>query len=493
MIGFSDLLFRTELNDVQRKYMELVNKSANSLLSLLNDILDFSKIEAGKFELHIESVDVIELVREATEIIRFQADDKKIDIRISIAENTPRFVNVDSNRLRQILINLLSNAIKFTQVGEIEITLEANSQAAESHKTRFLFSVRDTGIGISEANREKIFEAFSQEDSSTSRKYGGTGLGLAISNRLLGLMDSKLELESELGKGSRFYFTLDILIVESEKMESEKVANSIEAKNTEEIKMREDKSLSQKALKILIVDDVETNLLLAFAVLKRLLPNGIVLQATNGIEAIEKFKQEKVDLILMDIQMPEMDGFEATIEIRKLETGFRTPIIALTAGTVKNDIENCFLAGMDDYASKPIVMNTIVTVLKKWIDVIDSNEESIRMNFENIDSVFHFNFKEFKNKFEFHDETLLKILETVNDSLYQSMNQLKENLKNQDIDSIHLTAHKIKGSALTIGNSELVTLCTRLETEKKFDGNIFGKLIQKIEIDKIIETIQKNT
>jgi PAS domain S-box-containing protein len=493
VIGFSDLLLRTELNDAQRKYMELVNKSANSLLFLLNDILDFSKIEAGKLELHIEKVNIFELIEDTAEIIRFQSDEKKIHIRISVEPNTPRFVYVDSVRLRQILINLLGNAIKFTKKGEIEIKLEANSETVQSEKTRFLFSVRDTGIGISNENRLKIFEAFSQEDSSTSRKYGGTGLGLAISNRLLELMDSKLELESELGKGSRFYFTLDVPIANSDNLESKELNHDIKIDIAQDKKVPEDRFVSKKELKILIVDDVETNLLLANAIFSRLLPNGIVIQATNGMEAIERFKEEKVDLIFMDIQMPEMNGFEATIEIRKLEVGYRTPIIALTAGTVKDDIENCFLAGMDDYASKPIVMNTIEKVFNKWVGVIGNNDKAIRMNLKNNDSVSHFNFKEFKNRFEFNDETLMKILKTVDESLNESMNQIKENFKNQDIDSIHLVAHKIKGSALTVGNTELTNLSIAIKKEKKIDQALFVNLIQAMEkeINQIRKTISK--
>jgi PAS domain S-box-containing protein len=352
VIGFTDLLMRTKLNETQSRYMGIVSKSANSLLDLVNDILDFSKIEAGKLKLNIENVD----------IIKFKAEEKNIKVNLNISSNVPRIIFADPIRLRQILINLLGNSIKFTKEGVIEIKVEVEPATTTARlykalsdalsndlpEVQLLFSVIDTGIGISKENQKKIFEAFSQEDSSTTRKYGGTGLGLTISNKLLALMGTKLELESEKGKGSRFYFSLTAK-VEGDKMK----------KMEQNILTQEDSKVMKKAnvskqVKVLVVDDDEINLFLARSILGLLIPSGNIIEATNGHEAIEKFKKEKPDIIFMDVQMPQMNGYMAAIEIRKIEGEKKIPIIALTAGTVKEEIEKCFQSGMDDYASKPV-------------------------------------------------------------------------------------------------------------------------------------------
>jgi PAS domain S-box-containing protein len=371
VIGFIDLLMNTKLSETQSKYMGIVFQSANSLLDLLNDILDFSKIESGKLELNIEKVNLIELVEQASGIIKFKVMEKKLELLVFISTDVPRHIFADPIRLKQILINLIGNAIKFTQEGKIEIKVagvheppfepsyKALSESAPS-EVRLLFSVTDTGIGISIENQNKIFEAFSQEDSSTTRKYGGTGLGLTISNKLLALMGSKLELESDQGKGSKFFFILAVKVVVDE------IKNDDLLTLTQDDSKVNNQSLSLKQVKILIVDDVDINLFLGFTILSQILPNGIILQANNGNQAIEQFQKEKPDIIFMDVQMPEMNGYEAAIEIRKLENGERVPIIALTAGTVKEEIDKCFEAGMDDYASKPIVKDGFEKLLYKW-------------------------------------------------------------------------------------------------------------------------------
>ena len=499
IIGFTDLLMKTNLNDTQFEYMGIVFQSANSLLDLLNDILDFSKIESGKFELNIEKLDIFELIEQTADVIRYKAIEKNIKVILNIAKDTPRFIYSDPIRMRQILINLLGNAVKFTNAGEIEIQIETIRANELENKRIFVFSVRDTGIGISIENQEKIFQAFSQADSSTTRKYGGAGLGLTISNKLLELMDSKLELESTFGKGSRFYFKIEtltnelevpkheglkhinnILIVDDDptsqmilkemlllkNINSEITTNGIDTlekikiknydviiidynlpdmewlnviriikdyygesktqtiiflhdsseiekihkepnildtnlKVLKPIKMddlfstlnkinikkldppqeayqnlpqdlienREILPFESKKIKILIVDDDEINIYLTKSIISQVYADGILLEASNGKEAVDIFQKEKPDIIFMDIQMPEMNGYEATKEIRKLETISRIPIIALTAGTVKGSNDLCFDAGMDDYACKPIKRDILETILNKWIKI----------------------------------------------------------------------------------------------------------------------------
>ncbi len=372
IIGFTDLLMKTPLNETQANYLRIVNQSGIALLDLLNDILDFSKIEADKLELNIERVDIFELARQATDIIKYKASEKKLNVSLDISPNVPRFILTDPVRLRQILINLLGNAVKFTKEGEIEIKIVSGMREPSSEKAILEFTIRDTGIGISKENQKKIFEAFSQEDSSITRKYGGTGLGLNISNKLLALMNSRLELESEYGKGSKFYFTLtatigreneqekNLSIAESYKGNMEIQAGPIHRAGT-------DRSWLLNKIKVLIVDDDEVNMILAHTLLEQMLPNGIILESKNGREAVQIFQMEKPDIIFMDVQMYDMDGYTATNEIRKIEVDSRIPIIALTAGTVKEEIEMCFEAGMDDYASKPITKATFEYLLFKWL------------------------------------------------------------------------------------------------------------------------------
>lgn len=360
VIGFTDLLMKTEMNDYQKLYMKTISQSANSLLEVINDILDFSKIEAGKLELNPEEVDIVEISKQVIEMIQFRAEEKKIKILFNYSPSIPKHLILDRLRLRQILINLLSNAVKFTQAGEVELKLELIE--SNSEKVKILFSVRDTGIGIASKNHNKIFEAFSQEDGSTTRKYGGSGLGLSICIRLLHLMRSNLEFESNPGYGSKFYFTLEL--------------DQVDPKNQLQKESYLNKNIAQKepsfanddrVFKILVVDDDSINLFLAKTILNSILKNPSILEAANGKEAIELFQKQSPDLILMDIQMPEMDGHEATIKIRNLEVEKRIPIIALTAGTRQGDKEKCLEIGMDDYISKPIVRSTIEKVIQKWL------------------------------------------------------------------------------------------------------------------------------
>jgi PAS domain S-box-containing protein len=209
IIGFSDLLAKTELTQAQIKYASIISQSGNSLLKIIDDILDFSKIEAKKFELSMDKISLRELCGQVTDVIKFQANKKGLEVSLTLAPDSPQIIWADETRLRQVLVNLLANAVKFTHLGEVKLKIETLKSPLDD-ETRLRFSVLDTGIGIDPKNQQKIFEAFVQEDLSNTKKYGGTGLGLTISNELLALMGTKLELKSELGKGSLFYFDLTI-------------------------------------------------------------------------------------------------------------------------------------------------------------------------------------------------------------------------------------------------------------------------------------------
>lgn len=366
IIGFTDLLMNTKLEDFQKQYMTTINQSANSLMEVISDILDFSKIESGKLELHIEEHSIIDLCNRVIELIKYESETKKIELKLNINKEVPDSLLIDYIRLKQVLINLLSNASKFTEKGSVELNVSVIEFKPKSCKLRFY--VKDTGIGIKKVNQQKIFEAFSQEDSSTTKKFGGTGLGLTISNQLLYLMNSKLQLESEFGKGSTFFFDVTFNIPKI-------VTNSnIEEKHNTIIKTDETllkQNFENKNLQVLIIEDNKINMLLAKTLIKQIVPNSTIYEAFNGQEGVEKYKEIHPDIIFMDIQMPIMDGYEATQEIRKLEaSNNHIPIIALTAGTILGEKERCITSGMNDYASKPFVKDTIEKIISKWISIV---------------------------------------------------------------------------------------------------------------------------
>ncbi len=362
VIGFSDLLMQSNLTETQMEYMNTVNTSAKTLLDVVNDILDFSKIEAGKLELDIDNFKIKLLSNQVIEAIKYQTIQKKLELNITLSDNLPQVVKGDKMRLRQILINLLGNAIKFTNKGFIELKMETIAVHKNGTNT-IRFSVIDTGIGIDKRNQEKIFEAFTQEDSTTTRRFGGTGLGLTISNKLLGLMKSKLNVVSELGKGSTFYFDVNFEVNDESVLGTDNNAtdHGLLLQNMGNSELKQD-------TKILIVDDNSVNIFLSKILVKKILPNAIIYEAINGLDAVNKYSEQRPDIILMDVQMPVMNGYEATEAIRKLEnSGFRTPIIGLTAGVLLGEKEKCIDAGMDEYLSKPVVKETLEKMFYKWL------------------------------------------------------------------------------------------------------------------------------
>ena len=504
VIGFTDLLMKTDLTKSQEKYMQTVYYSANTLLDLINDILDFSKIEAGKLELSNERTDLIELCGQTIDIIKHQAHKKDLEVLLNISPEINRFIYADPIRIRQIITNLLGNAIKFTEKGEVELKIEAIPCDNNSDEMLYTFSIRDTGIGIAANNLQKVFKAFDQEDSSTTRKYGGTGLGLTISNKLLGLMESKLEVKSELGVGSVFSFAIrfksekdekyneeiakeisSVLVVDDNKnnriilkemlaidnINSELVSNGIEAlqslegsnkfdlaiidynmpymngidlighirnklnytredlpiillhssaddekiyqackdlnvqfnitkpiqidqlfKMLKNMKVSVNEKLhtetskehikSKTVFTILVAEDNPVNKFLAKTIIMKALPNANILEVENGFEAVEMYKKVPVDLILMDIQMPIMSGFEATQKIRTLESKDRhVPIVALTARTLQGEQERCVEFGMDDYITKPVIFDTICDIIQTYLIAPKHNEgNNLRKN-----------------------------------------------------------------------------------------------------------------
>ncbi len=347
IIGMADILKETKLTIEQQKSLEIIDISGNSLLSIVNDILDYSKIEANQLELENIPINLFDEVGSVVKMLNLKAQSKGLELSHSIHPDTPKFIEGDALRIKQILINFCNNSLKFTAKGFVNINIEPIKKTKD--KVILRFSVKDTGIGISKENQKKLFKDFSQVDASTTRKFGGTGLGLSISKKLAYLMDGEVGIESELGHGSTFWFTGEYSI--KDRVEIEKTQKDIPIQVSQE-------------LRILLVEDNLINQKVAAHTIKK---NGHILDiANNGLEAVEKYKENKYDLILMDIQMPKMNGYEATQAIRNIEmkeSKETTKIIAMTANALKGEREKCLKLGMNGYLSKPFKQEDLIAVL----------------------------------------------------------------------------------------------------------------------------------
>ncbi|WP_163400353.1 PAS domain S-box protein [Flavobacterium fluviatile] len=362
IIGFTDLLMKTNLEEIQQKYMTTINQSAHSLLEIINDILDFSKIEAGKLDLFIDLYDIHKIVGQVFDLIVYESNQKKLQLELHIAPDVPRYIRTDIVRLKQILINLLSNAVKFTHQGSITVNVVV-IEKKEDDLYVIRFSVTDTGIGILKQNKKKIFKAFSQEDSSTTRKFGGTGLGLTISNQLLALMDSRLRVKSKIEKGSTFYF--DLTLKTSDQNTSEKHKTEFNTFTNKAVPVPDTPNTNK--FTFMIAEDNKVNMLLLKTIIKKLYSNAIIHECENGYEALKVFETITPDLIFMDIQMPLMNGYETSAAIRSTPEGKLIPIIAVTAGTEKEERNKCLASGMNDYIPKPIMKGSVEETLTKWL------------------------------------------------------------------------------------------------------------------------------
>ncbi|CAK0772645.1 two-component system, sensor histidine kinase [Gammaproteobacteria bacterium] len=356
VIGMAHLLLDTSLNEVQKGFAHDISASAESLLAIINDILDLSKIEAGRMEYDCHPFSILALTDAVALLLRVRAKDKGVGFEIEIAPEALLHFVGDSLRIRQILLNLAGNAVKFTEVGEVRMRVGRLT-------TGLRFEVIDTGIGILEEARERLFNSFSQVDASTTRRFGGTGLGLAISKRLAEGMGGRIGVESSAGRGSCFWF--EVPLAEAEEARIERV-NPMTTPSPPSAPIPQDDADSER-LRLLLVEDHPINQKLAMTLLSRL--GYDVDLAENGSEAVTAASKVQYDLILMDMQMPEMDGLEATRQIRsRAGLNARVPIIALTANAMPSDQEACREAGMDDFLSKPFKRENLVTCLARWID-----------------------------------------------------------------------------------------------------------------------------
>ncbi len=359
IIGMTGLLLETSLNHQQKEYAQTIQKSGDSLLTIVNDVLDFSKVEAGKAEADLLDFNLKELVQQAVDLISWKAQKKNIRISCQISPEVPLELHGSSSWLQQVLSNLLGNAVKFTDRGEVVVRVERQSEHEDTHMIRF--SVQDTGIGIPEGGRERIFNPFSQVDSSLTRKYGGTGLGLAICKQLVGLMDGEIGYESVVGRGSTFWFSVPL-----KKSQSRPGKGGAES-NLEVGALGNGQAGATSSARILVVEDDEINRQVLLGDLRQLGYGATSVK--NGEEAVEAVMASDYDVILMDCQMPRMDGYEATEKIREHEkpSGKHTPIIAVTAHVMPGDRERCLKAGMDDYIPKPVKRSQLGDSLTRWL------------------------------------------------------------------------------------------------------------------------------
>ena len=368
ILGMTSLMLATPLSIDQQDYLETARASANSLLTVLNDILDFSKIEAGRLDLNPMEFCLDELIQQTIKIQSVSVHAKNLEFEVQVDGQIPRNVVGDPDRLRQILLNLISNAIKFTAKGGIRLNVfpEPGAPPGPAGDLLLHFALTDTGIGIPANKREVIFEAFRQADGSTTRKFGGTGLGLAICSRLTELMGGRIWVESEEGHGSTFHFTVRF----ARAVEADGSAPASPASLGKMISIL-DAAGPPQPLQILLAEDNPVNQKLAVRLLER--RGHCVTLASTGREAIAAFERARFDLVLMDVQMPDMDGLEATMEIRARErqAGLHTPIVALTAHALKGDRDRCVAAGMDGYINKPIEADRFIQVVEETVNRAD--------------------------------------------------------------------------------------------------------------------------
>ena len=363
VIGMTGLLLDTHLTPEQRDYAETVRNSGDALLTVINDILDFSKIEAGKLLIECSSFDLRLVIEEVNGLLEPKAEEHDLQLILEYPSSLPRYFIGDAGRIRQVVTNLVGNAVKFTPSGSVQVTVECAGQ--DSRGAQMRIAVHDTGVGIPPQKLDSLFEKFSQVDSSMTRKYGGTGLGLAIAKQLTELMGGTIAVESRLGEGSKFTLTLPLRQEAAPRAGTEDAELQGE-RRIAELRERWAERFAGLGLRVLVAEDNAVNQKVAVGMLEKLGLRADL--ASNGREAVELRAMLSYDLILMDCQMPEMDGYEAAREIRRAEKGkSRTAIVAMTAEAMTGAREKCIAAGMDDYIAKPVRLEDLVEALRKWL------------------------------------------------------------------------------------------------------------------------------
>jgi len=442
ILGFTELLSKTQLDSTQEKYINVISSSTKTLLDIVNDILDSSKITNNKISL--EKIPLNPFVEFATtyELLKSVAEEKALNYTLEIDNAISTCIYSDATRLRQVMINLLSNAIKFTpEHGEVNFSI---SLVKETPKQQTLhFSIKDSGIGIAQEKLEQIFKPFAQAEASTTRKFGGTGLGLSISADLLHVFDSKLEVSSAQNKGSHFFFDLDFETCDALRDSSQETNVNVTC--------QEKKDCDKLYLHILVAEDYEINRMLIESIFQKY--KNVTLEfAHDGKEAVDKAAQNDYDLIFMDINMPVMNGLDATKLIRE-ELQLDVAIVALTANAIKGDREKFLACGMNDYLSKPIDTLKLENILCKYAKK-EETEKTI-----DIQKVL----QQVNEKIGLNKEVGLKLLRLFLESLQELVPALEKAFKEQDNKKIYETAHKLKGAAGALYLEDIYELMQEVE------------------------------
>lgn len=478
IVGYLALIESDSFNTKEelKQFTASAKQSAETLLDIINTILDFSKIESGKMELEEIDFNIEKVIDDVISIVSPKSLEKNLTISKEIKDNSVIYLKGDPTRIRQILMNLLSNAIKFTEFGEISIVLESKQVTAE--QVLVTAAVKDSGIGIPEERLEKIFEPFTQVDGSQSRKYGGTGLGLAISKEFVYMMGGKIWAESIPNSGSVFHFTLKLKlsdVIQPGKNSKSSITASGYFIHPKRSKQKNEELKQKRGItNILLAED---NLINRKVVVRILNQAGFNVEvAGNGAEAYQLYQDRKFDAILMDVQMPEVDGLEATSRIRKSDNGDSIPIIALTAHALTGDKEKCLAAGMNDYLSKPIEADLLISTLDQWLNILDSPiiEVNPQLSVEN--SVFDFMQLE---KATGGDPSFKRELvkEYVEDSARRFKN-IEEFFLTNEIDRLVREAHTLKGSSYSVGAKKVGDEALAVEISgKHFDiSNLMDRM-----------------
>ncbi len=450
IIGMIDLLASTDLDEEQKQYIQTIKKSSDTLLNILNDILDLSKIEAGKMELKLKPVNLKDTIEKLYDLYSQAAHQNNTSLYYYIGE-IPDIVLADETRLMQVLSNLTSNAIKFSDNnGNINISLKLIEATDSTYD--FKVQIKDSGIGISQENQNKLFISFNQLDNSSAKTYAGTGLGLAISKELVKSMGGEIGVTSTPGLGSTFWFTFNAQKIDDLNIVQEK---------------KEDVSITKQFVatipKILLVDDNDVNRKVACQILQKSGCN--VDEASSGHEAILKVSKENYDLIFMDIQMPKLDGIKTTKIIRSTQSRV-PPIVAMTAYSMENDRTNFLNQGLDDYLSKPLQAKTIIQKVKDWLDFEPKEVEKNIFHESTSDLVINQNKLSQLSKYG-GKELILEIIHDFHKEVTNELKKFKDSLKKEKYESIKSSMHTLKGSASTIGAEQLANCAIMIENKIK--------------------------
>ncbi|MBN3926419.1 MAG: response regulator [Nostoc sp. NMS4] len=515
VIGMASLLLYTELTAEQQDFVEIISTSGNSLLKIINDFLDFSKIQSANLELEQEPFALRSCINEALYMLTPTAREKGLKLIFLDSPQLPTTIVGDITRLRQVLINLLSNAIKFTETGSIEVSVISRkntdiNRSSAANTDEIQFSIKDTGIGIPRDRLERLFKAFSQVNSSITREYGGTGLGLAICKQLCELMGGRIWVKSELNVGSIFYFTIAASVIAEESAGASvvfsqgEIPKAIESPQVEQLAFKSQELFNAPAspdfhkLRILVTEDNLVNQKIALKQLQSLGYSADI--AANGKEALQLLEKIPYDLILMDCQMPILDGLETTKQIHRCQessfaSGRRPVVIAMTANAMKQDKQMCLDAGMDDYLSKPVMKENLAATLEHWGNVIFRAKEIAgteqKVSTTDADSVnLPIDWERLHQLSENNPEFELELLQIFVEDIQPRLEVIKIAIADYDFEQIALQCHQIKGSSANMGVTTMHLAAEKLEQlalkqERRGTSNLI------LELEEFIKRIQE--